>query len=124
MILLDTCAVLFVLAAHPRGKALAAHAGGLAVSPISILELSFLVECGRIAFPGSDAATAVRNDPRFAIDDPPIGGVIAHAIVLSWTRDPFDRLLAAHALHRGWRLATSDRVILQNLPASSTLRLP
>lgn len=123
MILLDTNAVLFVLAAHPRGKALAPHAGNLAVSPITILELAFLVECGRITFPASDPDTTVRRDPRWAIDDPPVGSVIAHATALTWTRDPFDRLLAAHALHRGWPLATSDRVILQHLAPKATLRL-
>ncbi len=37
------------------------------------------------------------------------------AIDLSWTRDPFDRLLVAHARLRGWRFATADAALLKRL---------
>lgn len=42
---------------------------------------------------------------------------------LGWTRDPFDRLIVAHAQLRGWRLATGDRLILTELPANSVIGL-
>jgi PIN domain nuclease of toxin-antitoxin system len=45
------------------------------------------------------------------------------AVDLSWTRDPFDRLIVAHARLRGWRLATGDRVILAKLPERSVIGL-
>jgi PIN domain nuclease of toxin-antitoxin system len=45
------------------------------------------------------------------------------AVDLSWTRDPFDRLIVAHARLRGWRLATGDRVILAELPERSIIGL-
>jgi PIN domain nuclease of toxin-antitoxin system len=35
---------------------------------------------------------------------------------ISWTRDPFDRLIAAHATATGEVLVTSDEVMLRNLP--------
>lgn len=35
---------------------------------------------------------------------------------LTWTRDPFDRLIAAHAIVAGAPLLTADRTILENLP--------
>lgn len=38
------------------------------------------------------------------------------AIGLSWTRDPFDRLIAAHAIVADAPLVTADRTILENLP--------
>jgi len=38
------------------------------------------------------------------------------ALGLGWTRDPFDRLLVAHAQLRGWRLATGDTALLARLP--------
>jgi hypothetical protein len=60
----------------------------------------------------------VRPDPRWSLDEPPLDALVTHAVALSWTRDPFDRLLCAHALLRGWRLAGSDRAILEHLPAS------
>jgi PIN domain nuclease of toxin-antitoxin system len=42
---------------------------------------------------------------------------------LSWTRDPFDRLLAAHARLRGWKLATADTLLLERLAPSELLPL-
>ena len=118
MILLDTNAVIFLLAAHPRGRALAVHAGRLAVSPIAILELCLLAERGRLHFPAGDPAATVRRDSRWTIDDPPLDGVIAQAAHLAWARDPFDRLIAAHALARGWPLATSEPTLLARLPST------
>ena len=123
MILLDTNAALFLLSNNARARPLRAHAGRLALSPISILEAAFLVECKRIAFPGAAADAVMRSDPRWSIDDPTLDSVIAQAMSLSWTRDPFDRLIAAHALARGWRLATSDKNLIRHLPGSSVIAL-
>jgi PIN domain nuclease of toxin-antitoxin system len=38
---------------------------------------------------------------------------------LTWTRDPFDRLIAAHAIAVGAPLLTADRSILENLPLAT-----
>jgi PIN domain nuclease of toxin-antitoxin system len=38
---------------------------------------------------------------------------------LSWTRDPFDRLIAAHAILADATLLTADRTILANLPQAA-----
>ncbi len=43
--------------------------------------------------------------------------------LLGWTRDPFDRLLVAHAQLRGFKLATSDAVILERLDPREVLEL-
>jgi PIN domain nuclease of toxin-antitoxin system len=37
------------------------------------------------------------------------------AMSLSWTRDPFDRLIAAHAIVANSPLITADETILENL---------
>lgn len=37
------------------------------------------------------------------------------ALDLAWTRDPFDRLIAAHAIVAGAPLLTADEQILENL---------
>lgn len=39
----------------------------------------------------------------------------ATAVGLTWTRDPFDRLLAAHSIAAGLPLLTKDRSLLENL---------
>jgi PIN domain nuclease of toxin-antitoxin system len=49
------------------------------------------------------------------LDDPPATAWFETAGHLSWTRDPFDRLLAAHAQFRGWKLATGDTRLLEQL---------
>ena len=41
----------------------------------------------------------------------------------SWTHDPFDRLIVAHARLRRCRLATADREVLDRLRASERLAL-
>jgi predicted nucleic acid-binding protein len=123
MILLDTSAVLFLLAGHRRARPLRPHAGRLRFTPIALLELEFLHEIGRGVFTTDRPADAVAEDPRWSVDDPPLSSVIRHAMELTWTRDPFDRLIAAHAVYRGWRLATSDGPMIESLPAHLTLAL-
>ena len=123
MILLDTSAVLFLLAGHRRARPLRAHSGRLKFTPVALLELQFLQEAGRGRFTLARPADAVAADPRWSVDDPPVSSLIRHALELTWTRDPFDRLIAAHAVHRGWRVATSDAAMIDNLPAHLTLAL-
>jgi PIN domain nuclease of toxin-antitoxin system len=123
MILLDTNAVLFLLAGHRRARPLRQYTGRLRFTPVALLELQFLQEVGRGIFTTDEPANAVADDPRWIVDDPPLSAVIRHAMDLTWTRDPFDRLIAAHAVFRGWRLATSDGLMLDNLPSHLALSL-
>ncbi len=79
------------------------------VSPVSFLELAFLGEVGRLEVDAPALQAAVGRDPRFVIDEVPVTTLVTRAIPLDWTRDPFDRLLAAHSLARGVPLCTLDR---------------
>lgn len=40
--------------------------------------------------------------------------LVRHALSLDWTRDPFDRLLAAHSTARRVPLCTADRHMLSH----------
>ena len=120
MILLDTNALIWLLAGHRRARRLLRGDLRLYVSPVSSLELRFLDEVGRIRL---RADLDLFEDPRFAIDDPSALDLFSAALDLAWTRDPFDRLLAAHAQLRRWRLATADRRLLEQLGPSKTLEL-
>ena len=123
MILLDTNAVIWLLTAHQRARGLEVYAGRLFLSPVSLLELRFLVEVGRLQLvPGASVAD-LAQDPRWLLDDPPSTALFRAALPLAWTRDPFDRLLTAHALHRRWRLATGDRRLLAELLPGEVLAL-
>jgi PIN domain nuclease of toxin-antitoxin system len=123
MILLDTSAVLFLLAGHRRARPLRPHAGRLRFTPVALLELHFLQEAGRGVFTTDRPADAVADDHRWTVDDPPLSFVIRHAAEFTWSRDPFDRLIAAHAMYRGWRLATADGTMIENLPSHLMLAL-
>jgi len=91
----------------------------LRVSPVSILELRLLAEVGRIRL----AIRDVLADDRWRVDEPPSADWFISAVEESWTRDPFDRLLVAHARLRGWRLATADAEILTHLRPSERFEL-
>jgi PIN domain nuclease of toxin-antitoxin system len=121
VILLDTNALIWVYTGHARGQTLA-RASGLYISPVSLLELAFLEEAKRIRLaPG--ARDALSRDSRWTIDNPMSIDLFDAAVDLSWTRDPFDRLIVAHAWLPGWRLATGDRAILAELPERSVIGL-
>lgn len=81
------------------------------VSPVSLLELQFLSEVGRLEFRHGEFLEALRTDPRFILDEVPLVALVSHALPLTWTRDPFNRLLAAHSAARRTPLATLDRRI-------------
>ena len=81
------------------------------VSPISFLEIQFLAEVGRLEVRQAEFMDAVSRDQRFVIDEVPLVPLVEKAIKLEWTRDPFDRLLAAHSEARRVPLCSVDRVI-------------
>lgn len=122
MILLDTNAAIWLLHRHRRARPLLKLAR-LHLSPASLLELQFLIETGRLEFEDHASSAHFADDPRWRLDEPPAGPWFAKASELSWTRDPFDRLLVGHARLRGWKLASGDQQILAQLPASECLPL-
>lgn len=123
MILLDTHAVIWLEARHPRARKLSKLTAPLAISPASLLELQFLLEQGRVRLKRSALISELANDERWTVDAPPAGEWFEAARSLSWTRDPFDRLIAAHALVRGWKLATADASLLAHLQARQVFEL-
>lgn len=84
------------------------------VSPVSFLEVQYLAEVGKLDVDIDAFTIAVMNDPRFIVDEVPLLTLIQRALPLGWTRDPFDRLLAAHSNARRSPLCTVDRTIRNN----------
>jgi PIN domain nuclease of toxin-antitoxin system len=122
VILLDTHALIWLDHRHPRSRVLTTGGRPLYVSPATLLELQFLSEAGRLRLPKGDAQ-AIAVDDRWTLDEPPSWSWFATALDLTWTRDPFDRLIAAHARVRGWRLATADERLLRGLGPRHTIDL-
>jgi PIN domain nuclease of toxin-antitoxin system len=83
------------------------------VSPMVRLELSFLHEIGRITEPAAVILDALRVDADLGVAEGGFERVAAIAATLTWTRDPFDRMIVAHALADDLPLLTADRRILE-----------
>lgn len=96
---------------------------GLRISPVTLLELHFLREVGRLTIVPGHSLEEVCSDPRWKLDSPSSSRLFRAAHGLDWTRDPFDRLLVAHARYRGWRLATGDGPLREQLAAEEVLAL-
>lgn len=122
MILLDTNALIWLLQRHRRAAVLQARPR-LQMSPVTVLELQLLVESGKLRLQGNRLIGSVAADPRCVLDEPPAGPWFEQATEVGWTRDPFDRLLVAHARLRGWKLATGDSMLLERLRPSECLPL-
>jgi PIN domain nuclease of toxin-antitoxin system len=85
-----------------------------AVSPASVLEIQLLSEVGRLKINNPRFSREITTDPRFHFDDVPFTTLIQKSLELSWTRDPFDRIIAAHSLSRLMPLCSADGFIIQH----------
>jgi PIN domain nuclease of toxin-antitoxin system len=122
VILLDTNALIWLVRNHPRTRELARRPR-LYISPASLFEIQMLLEAGRgRAVPGRSPAD-LADDPRWLQDEPPSGPWFNGASDVTWTRDPFDRLIVAHARLRGWKLATGDAAMAANLSPREIIQL-
>lgn len=90
----------------------------LRVSPLVPLELQYLVESGRLELDPSETMNELRRslDLREAAES--FGSVVDTAIGLTWTRDPFDRLIAAQAITADARLLTKDDHLLDHVESA------
>jgi len=86
----------------------------LLISPAVKLELQYLYEIRRITFSGEHIVNALEKELALKTCDLPFLSVIDVALDASWTRDPFDRLIASQANLRGATLLTKDRGILSH----------
>lgn len=97
-------------------RAAVESAENLTISPIVELELHFLHEIGRFLDSPDEALRAMAEQFNLTISATPFRLVTQAAHHLTWTRDPFDRLIAAHAIASGSRLVTRDRLIRKHCP--------
>ena len=84
------------------------------ISPLSLLEIQFLADVGHRQIDRFRFPQQVMADPRFEMDDVSSVALIQESLELSWTRDPFDRLIAAHSLVRRVPLCSVDAVMLEH----------
>jgi PIN domain nuclease of toxin-antitoxin system len=122
VILLDTNAIIWLHQRDRRTRRLDKNVT-LYASPASVLELQILIEAGRLRLRPGYGVEQLIGDTRWLLDDPPAADWFSEAVGVGWTRDPFDRLIVAHAELRGWRLATGDADLVARLGGQRTLEL-
>lgn len=88
----------------------------LLISPIVRLELQYLGEIGRVAVDCDTITTDLAQKIGLAICPKPFNEVVTCATKLFWTRDPFDRMIVAHASLDENLLLSKDQTILNNYP--------
>ena len=115
---LDTHVLVWLYAGEPerfssRAQAALDHSH-LMYSPIVELELLYLFEIGRITVPAGDILSYLEARIGVAPDQTSYSSVVKESCGLSWTRDPFDRLIVGAAMAGQHPLLTRDREIRRN----------
>ncbi len=88
----------------------------LVFSPTVELELTYLHEIGRLTVSGTQLIADLRARIGLVASGVPLIAVVAAAAPLSWTRDPFDRLIVGDALAANCTLLTKDGTIREHCP--------
>ena len=88
----------------------------LLISPIVVLELQYLYEIQRTAEPAQVVVESLEDAIGLKVCDQPFPPIIGMALDQQWTRDPFDRILVAHAALRETPLVTRDQNIRDHYP--------
>lgn len=118
---LDTHVVVWLYAGEVgrfsvRAREALGTAEALFFAPVVRLELQFLHEIGRI----TPLPATILSDLEAQIGLLPCPGsfdqVARHACRITWTRDPFDRLIVAQATLHAWPLVTKDAVTRAHFP--------
>ena len=86
----------------------------LLISPMVILELQYLRETGRLTVEAHRVVAALAKTLGLQTCEWGFSQVVLEALAQVWTRDPFDRIIVAHASARNLPLLTKDDVILAN----------
>jgi PIN domain nuclease of toxin-antitoxin system len=117
---LDTHAFLYLYAGDlarlgEKGRALV-KTEDLFISGIVVLELHFLYEIQRIQIKPGLMIQALQKQNDLHISQCSCADIADKAAHLTWTRDPFDRMIVADALLGKAPLLSKDRLIQEHYP--------
>lgn len=115
---LDTHAALWLYAGEverfsDRARSILERAA-LYISPLVLLEIQYLKETGKLNVKPDTFLRDMREALGLEISQAPFASVAIEAVRLSWTRDPFDRMIVAQAMVDEARLLTRDKTILKH----------
>jgi PIN domain nuclease of toxin-antitoxin system len=91
----------------------------LLISPAVLIELNFLQQIGRVIRSPLDLARQLRAQLGVQVCNHSFADMAETALFETWTRDPFDLLIVAHAKANNYSpLVTQDEKIRLNYPKS------
>ena len=115
MIYLDTHLVLWLYAGSldliSKEVLQAIDENELYISPIVELELQYLKEIQKIKKLPSEIIEALHKEINLKVCTKDFHSIIRESLSLNWTRDPFDRIMVAHASLNKNSLLTKDDII-------------
>jgi len=87
----------------------------LRISPMAVLELGYLFEIRRIVVKPQEILVKLNAEIGLRVCEHPFPIIAEIALGETWTRDPFDRMIVAHAKANGVSpLLTKDELIRAN----------
>jgi PIN domain nuclease of toxin-antitoxin system len=86
----------------------------LYISPMVRLELQYLFEIQRVTKDPQAIVNDLSTRIGLQVCSKPFNDVVAQSLAASWTRDPFDRLIVAHAALNDNLLLSKDQNVLEN----------
>lgn len=84
------------------------------ISPVVRLELQYLFEIQRVTDEANNIIFDLSDRIGLKMCDKSLNTIVSSALELSWTRDPFDRIIVANATVNHNILLTKDQNILEN----------
>jgi PIN domain nuclease of toxin-antitoxin system len=103
-------------AKHARVLARRINGQHVSVSPAALLELQCLGEIGRFTASPADVVAGLAQSIGLTVAATSFADIVERSLTMSWTRDPFDRLIVANAAVEGVKLLTFDDRIHQHFP--------
>jgi PIN domain nuclease of toxin-antitoxin system len=86
----------------------------LLLSPMAALEIEYLREIGRIAVDSRSILASLAETVGLRLEERHLARALLAARDLKWTRDPFDRIIVAHAEVMGIPLVTRDGIVREH----------
>jgi PIN domain nuclease of toxin-antitoxin system len=119
MIYLDTHVVLWLYLRRGEGlseraRHLIEYEPEILISPMVLLELDYLHEASRTTLGSASLFNYLHQQIGLQVCQKSFPDIVRSASELSWTRDPFDRLITAQSAIDRNKLITKDQIILDH----------
>ena len=120
MVMLDTHVAIALYEGRTGGLGLPAKRAIdrdiVTISPAVLLEIELLHEIGRLREGATTISERLAEDLSIRVATERFADVAAEALSLGFTRDPFDRLIVAHAALAKAALITQDALLRYRYP--------